>query len=71
VGAVRDVLAAAIAAGGTTLRDFVDSNGNPGYFSQRLRVYGRQGEACDQCGARVRSRIIGQRSTFYCPRCQR
>jgi formamidopyrimidine-DNA glycosylase len=71
VGAVRDVLAAAIAAGGTTLRDFVDSNGSPGYFSQSLRVYGRQGEACDQCGSRVRSRIIGQRSTFYCPRCQR
>jgi formamidopyrimidine-DNA glycosylase len=71
VDAVREVLAAAIAAGGTTLRDFVDSNGNPGYFSQSLRVYGRQGEACDRCGSAVRSRAIGQRSTYYCPRCQR
>ncbi len=71
VDAVREVLTAAIAAGGTTLRDFVDSNGNPGYFSQRLRVYGRQDEACDRCGSPVRNRVIGQRSTFFCPRCQR
>lgn len=71
VDAVRNVLQNAIAAGGTTLRDFVDSNGNPGYFSQRLRVYGRANESCEQCGSPVRSRVIGQRSTFYCPRCQR
>jgi formamidopyrimidine-DNA glycosylase len=71
VEAVRRVLDDAIAAGGTTLRDFVDSAGNPGYFSQRLRVYGRQDEACERCGTDVRSRVIGQRSTFYCPRCQR
>jgi formamidopyrimidine-DNA glycosylase len=71
VDAVREVLTAAIAAGGTTLRDFVDSNGNPGYFSQSLRVYGRQDQACDKCGSPVRSRVIGQRSTYYCPRCQR
>ena len=70
-GAVRTVLQDAIAAGGTTLRDFVDSAGNPGYFSQRLRVYGRQGASCERCGSAVRSRVIGQRSTFYCPRCQR
>jgi formamidopyrimidine-DNA glycosylase len=71
VDAVRKVLDDAIAAGGTTLRDFVDSNGNPGYFSQRLRVYGRQDDACEHCGSPVRSRVIGQRSTFFCPRCQR
>lgn len=71
VDAVRKVLEDAIAAGGTTLRDFVDSDGNPGYFSQHLRVYGRSNEACEQCGSLVRSRIIGQRSTFYCLRCQR
>lgn len=71
VDAVREVLEAAIAAGGTTLRDFVDSSGNPGYFSQKLRVYGRQHEACEHCGSAVRSRIIGQRATYYCPRCQR
>ena len=71
VSAVRKVLADAIAAGGTTLRDFVASDGSPGYFSQHLRVYGRLDEACEQCGSPVRSRVIGQRSTFYCPRCQR
>ncbi len=71
VMAVREVLEDAIAAGGTTLRDFVDSSGRPGYFSQKLRVYGRQDEPCDQCGGPVRNRAIGQRSTFYCPRCQR
>jgi len=71
VEAVREVLGAAIAAGGTTLRDFVDSNGRPGYFSQRLRVYGRQDEACGKCGTAVRSRVIGQRSSYYCQRCQR
>lgn len=70
VSAVRAVLEDAIAAGGTTLRDFVDSDGNPGYFSRKLRVYGRQDEACDRCGAPVRSRVIGQRSTYFCPRCQ-
>ena len=71
VDAVREVLAKAIAAGGTTLRDFVDSDGNPGYFSQKLRVYGRQAEACERCGSAVRIKVIGQRSTYYCPRCQR
>jgi len=71
VDAVREVLEDAITAGGTTLRDFVDTDGNPGYFSRKLRVYGRQNEPCDNCGAPIRSRVIGQRSTFYCPRCQR
>jgi len=71
VEAVREVLESAIAAGGTTLRDFVDSDGNPGYFSQKLRVYGRQDEACERCGSAIRNRVIGQRSTYYCHRCQR
>jgi formamidopyrimidine-DNA glycosylase len=69
--AIRQVLADAIAAGGTTLRDFVDSSGEPGYFAQRLRVYGRGGEACDACAGPIKTRVIGQRMTFYCPRCQR
>jgi formamidopyrimidine-DNA glycosylase len=69
--AVREVLEDAIAAGGTTLRDFVDSNGDPGYFAQKLRVYGRQNEACLHCGTLVRNRVIGQRSSYFCPRCQR
>lgn len=67
---IRSVLGAAIVQGGTTLRDFVKEDGNPGYFAQSLRVYGRTGEPCRSCGAQVRERRIGQRSSFYCPRCQ-
>jgi len=69
--AVRAVLEDAITEGGTTLRDFTRSDGTPGYFRTRLRVYGRAGEPCPACAAPVRRRVIGQRSTFYCPRCQR
>jgi formamidopyrimidine-DNA glycosylase len=68
---IRSVLGAAIRQGGTTLRDYVQEDGNPGYFAQSLRVYGRTGEPCPGCGAPVRERRIGQRSSFYCPRCQR
>jgi formamidopyrimidine-DNA glycosylase len=67
---VRAVLGAAIAQGGTSLRDFVQEDGAPGYFAQELKVYGRAGEPCPGCGAPVRLRRIGQRSSFYCPRCQ-
>jgi len=69
--AIREVLASAIAQGGTTLRDFVAEDGSPGYFAQSLRVYGRTGEPCRGCGEPIRQRRIGQRSSFYCPRCQR
>lgn len=69
--AVRAVLAEAIAAGGTTLRDFYGGDGQPGYFSQSLSVYGRAGEPCPGCGEPIRQRVIGQRSSYYCPRCQR
>lgn len=68
---VRRVLTAAIEAGGTTLRDFVASDGRPGYFSRRLRVYGRAGASCERCDGVIASRIIGQRNTYYCARCQR
>ncbi len=68
--AVRDVLQEAIDQGGTTLRDFVSSDGTPGYFSQRLRVYGRGTDPCGECGHLLRQAVIGQRSTYYCPRCQ-
>jgi len=53
-----------------TLRDFVDSAGNPGYFQQQYQVYGRAGQACRYCGAAIRQLRQGQRSTFYCPGCQ-
>ena len=71
VDAVRAVLAEAIAAGGTTLRDFRDANGRPGYFTGHLAVYGRAGEPCLSCGTTVKLTRAGQRSTYYCPRCQR
>lgn len=68
---VRTVLADAINAGGTTLRDFVGVDGNPGYFAQHLRVYERAGEPCEVCGHSLRRRVIGQRASYFCPRCQR
>lgn len=69
--AIRQVLTDAIAAGGTTLRDFTQADGRPGYFSQALRVYGRAGENCITCRTGLRAARHGQRSTSYCPRCQR
>jgi formamidopyrimidine-DNA glycosylase len=67
---IRDVLKEAIAQGGTTLRDFLKQDGNPGYFAQSLQVYGKSGEPCPRCGRAIRSKTIGQRSTFFCPGCQ-
>jgi formamidopyrimidine-DNA glycosylase len=71
VAAVRDTLQAAIAAGGSSLRDFVHSDGASGYFQQQYGVYGRAGLACRVCGAVIKIARLGQRSSFYCPRCQR
>lgn len=71
VACVRETLREAIAAGGSTLRDFVGGDGRKGYFQQNYFVYGREGEPCRVCGAPVRRVVLGQRSTFYCPRCQR
>lgn len=68
--AVQDVLRRAIDAGGSTLRDFVDSSGKSGYFQQQYQVYGRSGEPCRQCGTPIAKTVIGQRGTFYCPNCQ-
>jgi formamidopyrimidine-DNA glycosylase len=69
--AVRDVLGEAIEQGGTTLRDFVAGEGQPGYFRPQLAVYDRSGEPCPRCAIPIRREIIGQRSTFFCPGCQR
>ncbi|GAA5525885.1 formamidopyrimidine-DNA glycosylase [Microbulbifer aestuariivivens] len=69
--AIKQVLASAIEQGGTTLRDFVGGDGQPGYFAQRLNVYGRTGEPCRQCGRPVRDQVLGQRNTFFCRHCQR
>jgi formamidopyrimidine-DNA glycosylase len=69
-GAIKTVLDEAIAAGGSSLRDFAHPDGELGYFSKQFLVYGREGEAC-ACGSRVRRRVEAGRSTFWCPVCQR
>lgn len=69
--AVRVILGHAIERGGTTLRDFLRPDGEPGYFEQELMVYGREGETCKRCGSPLRSARIGQRASVWCPRCQR
>lgn len=71
VAAIRETLEAAIAQGGTTLRDFEQADGRPGYFAQTLRVYGRAGRPCPRCGTPIRRRELGGRSAWWCPRCQR
>lgn len=68
---VKEVLGRAIAAGGSSLRDFVDSSGRPGYFQQQYFVYGRSDEPCHVCASPIRLLRQGQRATFYCPHCQR
>lgn len=70
VEAVRATLAEAIEQGGTTLRDYVDPAGRPGYFRQQLFVYERAGRPCRQCDRPVRRFVQGQRATYYCPVCQ-
>lgn len=69
--AVKETLRDAIAAGGSTLRDFVGGDGQPGYFQQQYFVYGREGEPCRVCGSAIRRVVSAQRSTWFCPRCQR
>jgi formamidopyrimidine-DNA glycosylase len=69
--AIKQTLRAAIRAGGSSLRDFVGSDGVYGCFQQRTRVYDRAGQPCRDCAAPVRRIVQGQRSTYYCPRCQR
>ena len=68
---VKRILSWAIERGGTTLRDFLNPDGAPGYFFRELNVYGRAGEPCHVCGTSIRQVVLGQRSTFWCPRCQR
>jgi formamidopyrimidine-DNA glycosylase len=70
VEAIRAVLGDAIRQGGTTLRDYVNADGTPGYFRQELFVYERSGEPCRRCGTTIRQLQQGQRSTYFCPTCQ-
>ena len=69
--AIKEILTAAIAAGGTTIADFQQADGKPGYFKQQLQVYGRDGEPCPLCQQSISCVRLGQRSTYFCRRCQR
>lgn len=71
VAITPQVLHEAIGRGGTTFRNYLDGRGEPGRFAERLLVYDRVEQPCPECGAAIRSVIVGQRSSFYCPRCQR
>ncbi len=71
VDAAKAVLRAAIAAGGSTLRDFIGGDSAPGYFQQQLDVYGRDGQKCQRCSGVVQRLLLGQRATFYCGNCQK
>jgi formamidopyrimidine-DNA glycosylase len=71
VAAIKEVLAASIEMGGTTLRDFLRENGEPGYFKQTLRVYDREDEPCRVCSTPVKRIVQSNRSTFFCPKCQK
>ncbi|QTM01274.1 bifunctional DNA-formamidopyrimidine glycosylase/DNA-(apurinic or apyrimidinic site) lyase [Mannheimia sp. ZY171111] len=71
VSTIKDVLTKAIIQGGTTLKDFIKPDGKPGYFAQVLQVYGRKNEACNHCGKPIQTKVIGQRNTYFCPKCQK
>jgi formamidopyrimidine-DNA glycosylase len=71
VSAIREVLAESITQGGTTLRDFLKSDGEPGYFKQRLFVYGRKGEPCRACKTPITNQVLGQGATYWCAKCQK
>ena len=67
---IRNVLSEAITAGGTTLQDYFSPTGEPGYFKTKLYVYGRENQCCTNCYTVIKKAVIGQRSSFYCSRCQ-
>lgn len=69
--AIKKILKQAIKQGGTTLKDFKSSDGKPGYFQQKLKVYDRKDEPCARCKKPIKQMILGQRSTFYCSNCQK
>ncbi len=71
VTTIKEVLAEAIATGGTTISDFRKVDGSEGAFSRELQVYGRDGEPCAKCRQPIKKLVIGGRSTFYCPQCQK
>jgi len=70
VSAIKVVLDKAINEGGTTLKDFTNAEGKPGYFAQQLNVYGKAGQPCPTCSAAIKTKVIAQRATYYCSNCQ-
>ena len=68
--AIKKILTRSIKQGGTTLRDFVNSDGKPGYFQQQLNIYAKTGQPCPKCGSIIKELKLGQRSSFYCANCQ-
>ncbi|HBO38178.1 MAG TPA: DNA-formamidopyrimidine glycosylase [Pasteurellaceae bacterium] len=68
---IKRVLITAIKQGGTTLKDFLRPDGRPGYFAQELAVYGNKNKPCPKCSSKIESLVIGQRNSFYCPKCQK
>ena len=71
VKVIKEVLTKSIIQGGTTLKDFIQPDGKPGYFAQVLQVYGRKGKECHDCGAIIETKVVGQRNTYFCPKCQK
>ncbi|WP_372882347.1 bifunctional DNA-formamidopyrimidine glycosylase/DNA-(apurinic or apyrimidinic site) lyase [Psychromonas sp.] len=71
VDAIKEILTQAIQQGGTTLKDFVGSDGKPGYFQQTLHVYGKAGESCPRCQTELKALKLAARNSVYCPKCQR
>ena len=71
VETIKAVLTKSIVQGGTTLKDFLQPDGRPGYFAQSLLVYGNKSKPCPQCGAKIESLVIGQRNSYFCPHCQK
>lgn len=67
---IKQVLKTAIEQGGTTLKDFAQADGKPGYFAQELQIYGKAKQPCPSCGEKIQEQKIGQRNTFFCPQCQ-
>src|SRR5207253_905045 len=71
VSYTKKVLGEAIDSRGTTFRSYLDSSGEPGSFGARLKAYGRDGKRCYRCGGTIQMAVVGQRSTYFCPKCQR
>ena len=69
--AIQTVLNAAIAAGGSSVENFLNTDGQPGWFQRELLAYGREGKPCSRCGSGIKRIVVGQRGTWFCPKCQR